>query len=179
MSSRKPWRKLLGIALACNPLWAAAHGAHEHGVIKLDIAIDATRITVQMESPLDNFIGFEHAPRNAAERQSAETAVQGLKAAETLFKIDPAAGCALAHVDLSSAALKLGKTEPGAAEDGHADLDGDFEFGCKDATRAAFIDVGLFDAFTRIQRIDVQVAASKAQLKRTLKRPAARITLTR
>ena len=43
----------------------------------------------------------------------------------------------------------------------------------------ARLDVGLFDAFAGMQRIDVQVATPKGQLKRGLKRPANRISLQR
>ena len=163
-------------------LAASAHAAghaHEHGVVKLDIAVEAGKLTVQMESPLDSLVGFERAPRTDAERKRVNAAVARLKAADALFKIDPAAGCTLAKVELSSAPLKLGEPEPGAVDDGHADLDGDFEFSCKDSARAAFIELGLFSAFSGMQRIDVQIAAPQGQFKRTLRRPTSRITLTR
>ena len=168
---------VVGLALAASTQ-AQGH-AHEHGVVKLDIAIEAGKLSVQMESPLDNLVGFERAPRTDAERQRVDAAVARLKAAGALFKIDPAAGCTLAHVELTSAPLKLGKPEPGAVEDGHADLDGDFEFTCKDSARVSFIELGLFNAFSGIQRIDVQIAAPQGQFKRTLQRPASRITLAR
>jgi hypothetical protein len=170
-------------ALACLSLNAAAHAqghAHEHGVVKLDIAVEASKLTMQMESPLDNLVGFERAPRTDAERKQVDAVVAQFKAADTLFKIDPAAGCTLAKVELASAALKLGTPDPNEkAEAGHADIDGDFEFTCTDSARAAFIDIGLFGAFKNMQRIDVQVAAPKGQAKRTLKRPATRIVLPR
>ena len=82
----------------------------------------------------------------------------------------------LSKVELASSALKLGQPDP--SEEGHADIDGSFEFNCADATKAAFIDVGLFE-FKRMQRLEVQVAAPKGQFKRDLKRPAARIVLTK
>ena len=173
-------RIVLLLTFVCLATTARAQGhAHEHGVVKLDIAIEAGKVTVQMESPLDNLLGFERAPRNDAERKRAEATVTQLKAADALFKIDPAAGCSLANVELTSAPLKLGKAEPAAAESEHADLDGDFEFNCKDAAKATYIDLGLFSAFSNMHRIDVQVAALKGQLKRTLRRPATRIVLAR
>ena len=170
---------VMGLAVLATSHGAGAHGAHEHGVVKLDIAIEAGRITLQMESPLDNLIGFEHAPRNDTERRHAAAAVTTLRAADKIFRIDPAAACTLAQVELTSAPLQLGKPEPGATDDGHGDLDGDFEFRCKDTAKATFIDIGLFSAFEATQRIEVQVAAPKGQLKRTLRRPAARVDLTR
>ena len=87
-------------------------------------------------------------------------------------------GEALVGVELSSAALKLGTPDPQEEKEGHADIDGGFEFTCVDATKATFIDVTLFD-FARLQRLEVQVAAPRGQFKRDLKRPANRIALTK
>jgi hypothetical protein len=164
---------LLGAACAA----PAAGQAHVHGAARLDIAVEATRLTLQMESPLDSLLGFERAPRTDAERRQAQALVARLKAADTMFKIDPAAGCTLAGVELVSAALKLGDAPPG--EEGHADLGASVEFHCTDATRAAYVDVGLFDLAPRLQRLEVQVATPQGQFKRDLARPARRIRLTR
>lgn len=166
---------LVALCLA-SPLAQAAGKAHVHGVAKLDVAVEAKTITLQLESPLDNLLGFEHAPRTEAERQQADALVTRLKAADAMFRIDPAAHCTLAKVDLASSALKLGQPDP--SEEGHADIDGSFEFNCVDAARAAFIDVGLFE-FAHMQRLEVQVAGPKGQFKRDLKRPATRIVLTK
>jgi hypothetical protein len=157
--------------------WAAK--PHEHGTARLDIAIEAGSITLQLESPLDNLLAFERAPRSDAERKSADAMVARLKAADTLFKPDPAAQCTLATVTLNSSALKLGPPDAAAEADGHADIDASIEFTCKDAGKATFIDVTLFDAFARMKHIDVQVAAPKGQFKRVLTAPARRVVLTR
>jgi hypothetical protein len=72
--------------------------------------------------------------------------------------------------------------EPGAkptAQDGHAELDASYEFGCAQAGELRNLDVALFDAYPRIQRIDVQVAAAKGQWKATLRRPARQVKLVR
>jgi hypothetical protein len=152
--------------------------AHQHGVAKLDIAVEATKLTIQLESPLDNLLGFERAPRTDAERKLTDAAVAKLRAAALMFKIDPAAQCNLANVELSSSALKLGKPNPEEEKAGHADIDGSFEFECLDAAKAAYIDVGLFE-FSHLQRLEVQVATRRGQFKRDLKRPASRIVLTK
>lgn len=169
----------LPVTTACALLLGCActAQAHEHGVARLGIAVEATRLSLQMESPLDNLLGFERAPRGDAERRLVQALVARLKAADTLFRIDPAAGCTLARVDLVSAALQLGNPEP--AEEGHADIDASIEFNCTDATRAAYVEVGLFDAASRLQRLDVQLATPQGQFRRDLARPARRIRLAR
>lgn len=162
----------IGAVFAAQPL-----GSHQHGVVQIDIAVDSNRISVQMSSPLDNLLGFERAPRNAAERGRVEAMVTTLRGA--LFMVDPAGSCRSGAVQLSSAALQLGEPDPAEQQAGHADLDASFEFECGTAARAGFVDTALFERFPSIQRIDVQLATPRGQRKLTLTRPARRITLPR
>ena len=176
-----------GLAVAVAPLfvagWALAGPTHEHGVARLDVAVDAGRVSIELDTPLDNLLGFERAPRTDAERDKATALVARLRAAEALFRIDPAAGCTLAKVDLVSAPLDLGKAAAGvaagAAASDHSDLNGQFEFRCKNGARAGFVEVGLFDAFPALKRIELQVVTPRGQLKATLRKPASRVMLAR
>ena len=164
--------------LLAAPLAALAHGsAHEHGAATLDIAVEANQIVVQFQSPLDNLVGFERAPRTDAERQRAGDAVARLKDGERMFQFTPAAGCKLARSSIDSPALGLGIAADGAAPPvGHADLFASWEFNCRDAAQAMQVDVGLF-AFNPLKRVKVQLALPKAQAQRELKRPNNRIVL--
>jgi Protein of unknown function (DUF2796) len=178
----KSVQRTLWLGALLLPAMALAEGkAHQHGVLKLDIAVEVRKLSLQVESPLDNLVGFERAPRNEAERKRVDAALARLKAGQLLFSIDPAAQCSLTKVELTSAVLKLGPAQPAPASKSseHADIDAVFEFECQDAARAAFIDVGLFDAFAGMKQIEVQVATPTGQRKQTLKRPAKRVTLTR
>lgn len=168
---------LLACCLVGTPLAVQALGAHQHGVVQLDIAVDANRITIQLSSPLDNLLGFEHAPRNNAERGRVASMLAALRG--TLFAIDPAGSCRAGAVQLNSAALQLGQPDPSEQQAGHADLDASFEFECSTAARASFVDAALFERFAGIRRIDVQLATPRGQRKLTLARPAPRIPLPR
>lgn len=153
---------------------AHEHAAHVHGQLQLGVAVDANTLTLTLDSPLDSLVGFERAPRTGAERKTVQAAVAKLRAADTLFLIDPAAGCKLKQVDLEAPVLGLGS--PGPAESGgHADLDGRFTFECTAAAQARFIDVGLFTAFRHARQVDAQIAAPQGQFQRTLKRPSRRL----
>ena len=178
------WR---GLVMAVAPLLAAggalAGAAHEHGVARLDVAVDAGRVSIELDTPLDNLLGFERAPRTDAERDKATALVARLRAAEQLFRIDAAAGCTLAKVELVSAALELGKSVVGAATGSaaseHSDLNAVFDFRCKNGARAGFVELGLFDAFPALKRIELQVVTPKGQLKASLRKPASRVMLVR
>jgi Protein of unknown function (DUF2796) len=154
----------------------AAH-PHVHGIASVDVAIDTASITVTMSSPLDNLIGFEHPPRTDGERTAAKAAVASLQQGEKVFAIDPAAGCTLKSVDLSSAALNVGHPDPSEAQAGHADIDGTYEFTCARPQLAKSIDVGLF-RFAHMQKVTAQVAGPHGQFKRELTSAERRIVLS-
>ena len=153
---------------------AQTQHAHVHGQIRLDIAVEGPTVVIEMESPLDNFTGFEREPRTDAEKKTAETVIAQLRAADQIFRIDPVANCKLGPVTLRSPALGLGKAE-GEASEGHADLDGTFAFNCTNAAAAKFIDIGLFGVFKGPRQIDAQIVSPQGQFKRSLKRPNERL----
>lgn len=155
---------------------AALAGPHEHGLARLDVALDGNRLTVAMDAPLDGFLGFERAPRTDAERKAAAELLARLKAPAGLFTPDAAAGCHLERAEVKAPVL-----EPGAkpAKGEHADLEAEFAYTCSQPQALRTLDVGLFEAYKRLQRIEVQVAGAKAQSKVTLRRPARQVPLAR
>lgn len=175
------WTGALAITLgcACCSAWAAGK-AHEHGALKIDVAIEGNRVSIGMEAPLDNLLGFERAPRTDAERRSAADVLARLRGPDKgtpLFVMDAAAHCTLAKAEVTAPVLEPGAKPAG--NDGHADLDASYEFTCTKPDELRNLELALFDVYKRIQRIDVQVAGPKGQAKVTLRRPARKIPLTR
>ncbi len=164
------------LALSANaPLAGAAGQPHDHGVARLDVVVEAARVVFDLDTPLDNIVGFERAPRTDAERERAKAAMTRLRDAAALFRIDPAAACTVHRVELSAPALEAGAD----SKDGHAELQGHYEFNCKAGARASFVELGLFDSFAALRRIDLQVVTPRGQLKARLSKPASRVALVR
>jgi len=186
-------------------MWPAAHAgkAHEHGVAKVDVAIEGNKLTVALQSPLDSLLGFERAPRTDAERKAAADMLARLRSGGALFKADAAAQCTLSKAEVTAPVLDAANkaTDTGAAakatvtgaaakatvtgaaakatEGDHADLDASYEYTCAQPQQLRTLELGLFDAFKRMQRIEVQVAGAQGQSKVTLKRPARTVKLVR
>jgi len=161
------------------PAPALAHKAHQHGVATLDLSVEPRRLSVWFTSPLDNLVGFEREPRTDAERQRVDAALAALRDAAALWRIDPAAGCSPAEVVLTAPVLGLGAAAAPAGKDGHADLEARWDFSCRDGTRAGFVEHGLFAAFARLGRLEVQAVTPRGQMKVVLRKPAGRIALAR
>ena len=179
----RPWaRRQLGrwLALvgACAALAAGAQQpAHQHGAARLDAALDGPLLTLALNTPLDSLLGFERAPRGAAEQRAARELVERLRSDASLLRPDPAAGCVRSGVELESAALSLGQARPDA--DGHAELDATWTFRCEAPQKLAFIDLGLVAAWPRIGRIDAQIASVRGQSLQVLRPPARRLAWPR
>lgn len=167
----------LCLLATCNLAWAGK--AHQHGVVQLDVAVEPTRLTLELDSPLDDLVGFERAPRTDAERATVEQALARLRAADQLFRIDSAAGCTLGKVTLQAPVLGLGTATPAAGKSEHADLNARFEFNCQAGQRASFLEVELFTAFPRMKRVNLQLVLPRGQMKASLLRPATRVALVR
>lgn len=161
----------LSTALLLSAASAGAHEAHVHGVGKLDVALDGKTLSLHLDSPLVNLIGFEHAARSAKDKQAAQAMAKTLRNADTVFVTTPSAECKLTEVKLISAAIEpalLGEKAAatraaGEDHDGHADLDGDFTFQCAHPELLQKVDVKLFDAFKGFNSIDVQLVTGKRQ----------------
>jgi hypothetical protein len=175
------WMILLAVVLGASAGTAFAAGkAHEHGALKLDIAIEGNLLTISMEAPLDNLLGFERAPRTDAERKAAADVLARLRSPDKglpLFVADAAAQCALTKAEVQAPVLEPGARP--AAKDEHAELEASYAYTCAKPDELRTLDIGLFDAYKRTQRIDVQVAGPTGQAKMTLKRPARKVRLAR
>jgi Protein of unknown function (DUF2796) len=123
--------------------------------------------------PLDAMLGFERAPRTDAERQAAAAVLarwRNLDKAAALFATDAAAQCVLTQAQVQAAVLE--SSPKPAAHNEHAELDVTYEFTCAQPAQLRSLTLGLFEAFVRIQRVDVQVVGPRGQAKTTLKRPS-------
>lgn len=160
--------------------------AHVHGEVSLNIAIDEKSVAIEVESPLDNFLSFERAPKTEEEKRLAAEMVAKFNQAETLFTPDPAALCTLKSVELHSEALSLNSALPSSvkSKDGHdhakhSDLDATVIYSCKKPQNVRFIDQKLFENFKNIRRVNVQLVTPKGQFKRTLNAGNSRLTWER
>lgn len=174
-----PLIPLVLLSLASLPALAADEGhdhhgnhpAHVHGVGKLDVALEGNTLTLHLDSPLINLVGFEHAANSGKDKDTVRAAVKNLRDVNRMFATDAAAQCKPAEVQLESAVLTpalLGEKTAASIEpapnDGHADLDGDFTLVCASPGALTAVDVsGLFAAFPGFHSIDVQLATPKKQ----------------
>jgi hypothetical protein len=179
-------RRNLAASAACLAL--AASGAalaaepHEHGSARLAIAVDAGRLTVELHSPLESLVGFEHAPRSERERTALAQVEHALLDAERLFRPSPEARCRAETAELdhpyrrsAEQARRPDRAARGGEE--HAELEARWIFVCAQPQALVGLEVLLFDAFRGIARIRVQTATPRGQSAATLTRARRSVAL--
>lgn len=176
--SRIPVLLAAAMALASTVSLAQSHKAHVHGVMALDIALEGPVLQVQLVSPQDSVIGHERRPKPGIETTAAAAVLSLLRDAPRWLKPDPAAGCTPGPVTLQPGKLQ-GAPKPGEKDTGHADVEASVQWRCKTPAALKGVDVLLFDAFHRVNRIDVQVAGGSGPARQTLRKGNRRVVLAR
>lgn len=100
---------------------AAKGGAHVHGEADLMIAVDGGQLQIELNTPLESLLGFEHAPRTEQQRKAAQALRERFARPEALFVPSAAARCTAAPAQLMAPVLDAPATAKTA--DGHADLE--------------------------------------------------------
>jgi len=164
---------------------AFGYEAHEHGAAELEIAIEGNTVEIELETPLINLISFERAPQNDKEREDVRAMASILRNPQTLFIFPKAAECSLEKTSLESDVLadELGHSSDHDADkhdadehSGHADLDAEYVFTCRNPAALNAIEVQLFKAFPAMQRIEAKLVTPRGQKAAKLTPRANRLT---
>ncbi|MEJ2045458.1 MAG: DUF2796 domain-containing protein [Reinekea sp.] len=151
-------------ALAAAVLLCASNGwaeterqlhEHQHGHGELQLVLDKDQLFVQLHSPLDNLVGFEHAPANDTERQAVVSMKETLADADKLFDFGKDSHCLLQEHEITvpETFMNHGEQDDDADHD-HAELEALWQFKCKKAPNK--LTVPMLSSFSRFQELDVQ-----------------------
>ena len=162
-----------GLIGAC---WAGGSGqGHVHGQARLDVSVSGSTLGLDLHIPMEVLVGFERAPRSDDERQRLERARQSLLA-PTLFRPSPEAACRSGPAALTWS----GSGDPSQIpDDGHADAVLQVRFDCADPSRLKILDIGAFDAFSRLRRIEARIVGPQGSAARVVQRNKRTLELTR
>ncbi len=149
------------------------HASHEHGVGKLDVALEGSELHIGLDSPAVNIVGFEHAPKTAEESETLQRALARFKDGAALFTLPKAAGCRLVDADVQTPLIDHEEDshhdhhhahdEDHENERAHADITATWRFTCARPEAVNGVNVKLFEAFPKTQRLQVQFITANRQ----------------
>jgi hypothetical protein len=163
-------------------------GAHEHGRGTLNIALEGTRLSMELEAPGADIVGFEHPAKSRKDKAAVDAAKKRLAQPLALFKLPASAGCVVKEASAESEGDdrdhdKHAKTESGkqgagkAAEHEHSQFHAQYTLECRTPANITTIEFDYFRAFAGAQKLEVNVITPKGQTKREVTRAKPRLDL--
>ena len=179
---------ILLAAAASTPLQASeGHrqlGAHEHGRGTLNVAVEGSKVTMELEVPGADIVGFEHPATTKEQKAAVETAKARLLAPFSLFGLSASSGCRLteANVEVESGGHEGDATEAKGTKSaqhtqGHSEFHAQYAFECQTPSRLTAIEFGYFHAFAGAQKLEVNVITPKGQTKFEVTRASPNLSL--
>jgi Protein of unknown function (DUF2796) len=160
-------------------------GPHEHGHGKLNIAVEGKRVSMELEVPGADIVGFEHEASTPEQKAAVEKAKVTLSDALGVFKLSAAAGCKLAeatvaiqpedeHEHTESGALQedadaaaepdaTGAQEEAGEEHHHSEFHVTYAIDCASPDKLTAIDFKYFDLFAGARAVSVNLVTEKGQ----------------
>ncbi|MFQ6574979.1 DUF2796 domain-containing protein [Pseudomonas sp. UM16] len=142
-----------------------AHGslaAHDHGVARLNVALDGKTLELELESPAMNLVGFEHAATSDADKAKVAAVRAQLEKPLVLFNLANVAQCSESDQVLESP-LFDDKHEV-KHEHEHSEIHAHYTFECEKPEQLSKLDLSsLFKAFPATQKIQLQLIGSNGQ----------------
>lgn len=163
--------------------------SHVHGAATLALALDGQTISIELESPLYNLVGFEHEPETNQQHNDLRNAESMLSQPGKLLEFNPEAICSAATI---GAVELLPSTEhahndnelntdrhhetqkiPSHVDSNNNELDHDhahkdillsYTFICQKTDQLRWIDTPIFESFRNLTEIDLVYLGSTKQL---------------
>jgi hypothetical protein len=150
-------------------------GPHVHGTSSVNIAIEGGTVSIDLDAPGMDIVGFEHEASTTEQQAAMDTAVKALNDPIALFGIPAEAGCTVStaeagleeheHEEEEHADEAAGAAAEHAEEAHHSDFAGAFTLACTDTAAVTALDFsGYFASFAGTQQVNVQLVSDSAQL---------------
>lgn len=128
--------------------------AHVHGEAELNLVVDGQQLLVEFISPLENLLGFEHAPQTAEQKQAYQDLQQQLTDYRSLFTLTNA----------ECVQTEQHSEAPFADEHaGHAEWHGEYHLQCTEFGNDASLEPQLFSSYPGVEKLSIQLISAKGQ----------------
>lgn len=162
--------------------------AHLHGAAQLAVVLEGDLVIVELETPLYNILGFEHAPETEAQITTVKSAEASLVQGGKLFSFNGSALCDYQAKDDDIALfgdhavhdddVKKDHAHEDHHDKGHKDVLLQYSFRCQDSSELSMMTVSLFDVFENMSDLDVVYLGPSTQKQVSLNRNQTTVDLT-
>lgn len=167
---------LLALANALTFTLVIAEGAHQHGVANATIVVSSSDLVIEIETPADNILGFEHEPKTKEQHAKLDDSLELLQKVDSVLSTSKSAKCSIKKTEVKSPFNEEhneheehGEDEEHEEHGSHSDFDMHYEYTCKEVSELKTIEFsGLFEKFSNFTEVNVQWLYQNEQSAKTL-----------
>lgn len=137
---------------------SSAFAQHSHGVGQLGIVVEQGQLTLLLEIPQHDLVGFERAAKTAREQVTVQATLAKLDQPERLFAPAAAGQCMLAEKNVVAPLLTGGQ-----AAGGHGDVEARYVYRCASPAALNEVKTNVFKEFPRVRSLTVSFAGPQGQ----------------
>jgi hypothetical protein len=150
-------------------------GSHEHGSATLNVAVDNSALYIELDTPWNNIVGFEHAPTTDDQHALVDAALERLKQPNLLFSFN-GGDCTFDALHMENSMSEEEHHDEEHEEEHHDEHNNDTESGeshstilvsytynCTDIASLSNLSIEFFEIWPGFADIDVQLIGSGGQ----------------
>ena len=140
-------------------------GAHEHGSIKVGIAIEGSSAEIDIDGPAESFLGFEYAPKTSKEKKIfKDLQTKWTSNLESMIAFDKLLNCKVTEASFEQEVENPSETKSKKAdkkESGtHSDIEAKAKITCAKNISGSMLTISLKKVFKNIKKLSVEVVGT-------------------
>ena len=163
----RPFATLISLFLLSNIAFAHDHGplgAHEHGHVKLGIAVEGKSIDIDVDGPAESFLGFEYVPKTATEIKTL-TQMQTLWNTNLLsvFTFPASLGCKVSNPSFKQVVDKPEEKDAHKEAGVHSDIEATAKITCNADLKDKTLTVSMKKFFPKIKKLKLDLVGTETK----------------
>lgn len=142
-------------------------GKHVHGAVTFNLALEGQILSVELDAPALNVVGFEKAPRSDAERRATREVDAWLASGREFLAVPKTAACQLQNVEYTPP--KLGGS--------HADYRPRYTFRCSNPAALEWVELWALRKLKDVEKSEINLVTASLQRQQELERGSLRVSL--
>lgn len=150
-----------GLFFSLNSMATESLHSHEHGSIKLGMAVEKNTVDIDMDGPAESFLGFEYAPKSKKEKKIfADAEAKWTKQLDSLITFDKKLNCKVLETGFKQITeeKEAEHSKKDSKESGvHSEIEATAKFQCAANLSGSDVTISLRKAFGHIKKLSVEV----------------------
>lgn len=139
---------------------ASSSSTHTHDAGRLEMSVLENEITLTLQVPGTDIVGFEHPADTEEDRSRVADAISDLSKPLTIFEIPPEAGCMTTSANVALVGDAFGQEDTSGTGEDHHEFHADYLLQCEDIEVMKTIRFAYFERFTDARQLTVRLSSS-------------------